>query len=95
MGPSWWGYQAGIAAGLCGDFENAKIFLTGITDERVTKHAVPLLPFIGYPEQFVSSINDLVAEQRVALGLTRLESQPFSTIGMAALRAATLTGKRP
>ena len=77
MQPSWWGYEAGIAAGLCGDLDNAGSFLNGITDERVTKHAAPLLPLISHPGKFVSRINELVAQQRDALGLISLGRPTF------------------
>jgi hypothetical protein len=74
---SWWGYEAGIAAGLCGDFGDAGYFLRGITDERVTVHSAPLLPLIFSPEEFKSRINDLVGRQREALHLTPLERPSF------------------
>ena len=77
MQPSWWGYEAGIAAGLCGDFVNAELFLGGITDERVTIHSALLLPLIGSPEQFRCRVNELVDQQRDALNLTPLERPQF------------------
>ena len=77
MQPSWWGYEAGIASGLCGDFGSAEAFLRGITDERVVKHAAPLLPLIRSPARFVSRVNELVDQQREALKLSPLERPPF------------------
>ncbi|MET0308158.1 MAG: hypothetical protein ABW023_05580 [Sphingomonas sp.] len=77
MQSSWWGYEAGIVSGLCGDFGGARSFLHGITDDRVTQHAVPLLPLMGSPKQFVSRVNELVVRQRDALNLTPLERLPF------------------
>lgn len=77
MQPSWWGYEAGIAAGLCGDFDTARTLLSGITDERVIEHAAPLLLLVGNPEKFRCRVNELVARQREALGLTALARPPF------------------
>ena len=77
MQPSWWGYQAGIAAGLCGDQTTARSFLSGITDDRVVGHATPLLPLIDHPAEFRSRVNELVAQQRVVLGLAPQQRPPF------------------
>lgn len=77
MQPSWWGYEAGIAAGLLGDLGVAKAFLSGITDERVTGHATPLLGLVGHPANFRNRVNELVARQREALDLAALEQPPF------------------
>lgn len=77
MQPSWWGYEAGIASGLCGDFRSAETFLRGITDERVITHAAPLLPLIESPACFVSRVNELVDQQREVLKLPPLERPPF------------------
>ena len=77
MQPSWWGYQAGIAAGLLGDFGVAKTFLSGITDERVIGHAIPLLGLVGNPANFRNRVNELVVQQRKALDLAALEQPPF------------------
>ncbi|MBV8564697.1 MAG: hypothetical protein JO273_04490 [Methylobacteriaceae bacterium] len=77
MRPSWWGYQAGIASGLIGRFDDAAFFLSGITDERVTIHSAPLLSLTGNPDKFKSRVNELVNRQRDALHLTRLELSPF------------------
>lgn len=77
MGPSWWGYEAGIASGLIGRMEDADHFLHGLTDERVTTRAEPLLPFIGHPDDFKSRVNDLVAQERARLNLPVLRSGPF------------------
>jgi hypothetical protein len=75
--PSWWGYEAGIASGLIGKFDNARCFLHGLTDERVTHRAAPLLPLIDQPEVFRNKVNDLVAQQRAVLKLEPLHSLPF------------------
>ena len=77
MAPSWWGYKAGIASGLIGRMEDARAFLHGLTDERVTKHAAPLLPLIDQPEAFKSKVNDFVAQQRATLKLEALSTHPF------------------
>ena len=77
MGPSWWGYEAGIASGLLGKFDDARDFLQSLTDERVTKHAAPLLPLIDRPEAFRREVNEIVARQRATLKLDALEDLPF------------------
>jgi hypothetical protein len=77
MGPSWWGYEAGIASGLVGRFDDARLFLQGLTDERVTKRAAPLLSVIDDPEIFRSKVNDLVAQERARLKLEPLDGQAF------------------
>lgn len=77
MGPSWWGYEAGIASELIGRFDDAHGFLHSLTDERVTKHADPLLPIIDRPDAFRREVNGLVMQQRAALKLDVLESPPF------------------
>ncbi len=77
MQPSWWGYEAGIASGLCGDFGSAETFLRGITDDRVIPHAASLLPFIGEASRFVSRVNELVDQQREALKLTPVNYPSF------------------
>ena len=77
MRPSWFGYQAGIASGLCNRFEEAENFLRGITDERVIQHAEPLLALVNNPVDFRSKVNELVAQQRAALKLPALDCYPF------------------
>ncbi len=77
MRPSWFGYQAGIASGLRDRFEEAEYFLRGITDERVIRHAKPLLALINSPEGFRAKVNELVAQQRAALKLPTLDRDPF------------------
>jgi hypothetical protein len=77
MGHSWGGYEAGIASMLVGRSEDAYYFLHGLTDERVTRRAAPLLPLIDCPEAFRSKVNDLVAQQRATLKLPALDHQPF------------------
>lgn len=77
MGPSWWGYEAGIASALIGRSEDAQNFLHGLTDERVTKHAAPLLPLIDRPELFKGRVNEMVAQQRAALKLPALDCPAF------------------
>lgn len=77
MGPSWWGYEAGIASGLLGKFDDARDFLRSLTDERVTTRAALLLPLIDRPQAFRRQVNDLVARQRATLKLDALESAPF------------------
>jgi hypothetical protein len=77
MQPSWWGYEAGIASGLRGDFGSAEAFLRGVTDERVIKHAELLLPLIGSPAQLIDCVNGIVGQQREALNLPPLERPAF------------------
>ncbi|WP_375383399.1 hypothetical protein [uncultured Sphingomonas sp.] len=77
MGPSWWGYEAGIASGLIGNFEEAGTFLHGLTDDRVTGHAAPLLPLLADPEAFRIKVNDLVAQERARLKLKALDNPVF------------------
>jgi hypothetical protein len=77
MQPSWWGYEAGIVSGLCGEFSSAETFLRGITDERVIPHAASLLPLIGNASRFVSRVNELVDQQREALNLTPVNHPLF------------------
>jgi hypothetical protein len=77
MGPSWWGYEAGIASALIGRTEDAHKFLQGLTDERLTRRAAPLLPLIDRPKAFRSKVNDLVAQERARLKLKPLSSPPF------------------
>ncbi len=77
MGPSWWGYEAGIASGLLGKFGDARDFLSNLTDERVATRAAPLLHLIDRPEAFRREVNALIARQRAMLKLDALESPPF------------------
>jgi hypothetical protein len=77
MGPSWWGYEAGIASALLDNLEDARYFLHGLTDERVTKHAAPLLPLINRPDAFKRKVNEMVAQQRAALKLPALDCAAF------------------
>ncbi len=77
MGPSWWGYEAGIASGLVGRFDDAQEFMDKLTDERVTKRAAPFLPLINRPDAFRHEVNDLVKRQRATLKLGMLENPPF------------------
>lgn len=73
MGPSWWGYEAGIASALIGRSEEARSFLHGLSDERVTERAAPLLPLIDRPASFRAKVNDIVSEERARL---KLKPQP-------------------
>lgn len=77
MAPSWWGYEAGIASGLVGRFEEAGRFLHGLTDDRVTVRAAPLLPLIAQPEAFKNKVNEGVAQERAWLKLRALDSPAF------------------
>ena len=77
LGPSWSGYEAGIASGLTGRIANARHFLHNLTDERVTQRAAPLLPLIERPEAFRSKVNDHVAQERARLKLPTMGSPPF------------------
>jgi len=77
MGPSWWGYEAGIAAGLIGRSEEAGRFLHGLTDDRVASRAARLLPLIGRLDAFRSAVNEIVEEGRVRLKLAGLQQPAF------------------
>lgn len=77
MGPSWWGYQAGIASGLVGRLEDASSFLHGVSDERVTERAAQLLPLIVDPDAFRSKVNEIVVNQRAILKLKPLDGPAF------------------
>jgi len=77
MGPSVWGYHAGIASGLVGRFEDAAYFLHGLTDERVITRAAPFLPLIDRPDLFKDKVNEMVAQQRAALKLPALDCPAF------------------
>ena len=77
MGPSWWGYYAGIASGLIGDFRKGEAFLRGITDKRVLPHTKDLLGSLGNPSRFRAVVNERMAKQRAALKLVALERPSF------------------
>jgi hypothetical protein len=77
MGPSWWGYEAGIAAGLLGQSGDSGRFLNGLTDDRVASRAARLLPLIGRPNAFRSAVNATVAEERARLKLAALQQPAF------------------
>jgi hypothetical protein len=73
MGASWWGYEAGIASGLLGRYEDASFFFQGITDERVTTRAAPLLPLLENPDGFRTKVNEMVEQERGRLKLEPLD----------------------
>lgn len=77
MGPSWWGYEAGIAAGLLGRNDEAYRFLHGLTDSRVASRAAPLLSLIGATEAFRNAVNEIIADERARLKLPELEKPAF------------------
>lgn len=77
MGPSWWGYEAGIAAGLLGRNDESGSFLRGLTDDRVASRAACLLPLIGRLDDFKSAVNEIVAGERARLKLAGLEKPAF------------------
>jgi hypothetical protein len=77
MGPSWWGYEAAIAAGLLGRSDESRGFLHGLTDDRVASRAARLLPLIGKLYAFRSVVNTTVAEERARLKLAALEQPAF------------------
>ncbi len=77
MGPSWWGYEAGIVAGLLGRSDLAGRFLHGLTDRRVTSRAARLLPIINRLDAFRSAVNEIVTEERARLKLAALEQAVF------------------
>jgi len=77
MGPSWWGYEAGIASGLVGKFADASCFLQGVSDDRVCERATSLLPLIVDPEAFKRKVNETVVQERARLKLKPLEGPIF------------------
>ena len=77
LGPSWWGYEAGIASGMVGRFDEADQFLRGLTDDRVIGRAAPLLPLIANPDAFRNKVNDFVAKERARLKLKPLGGPAF------------------
>ena len=77
MGPSWWGYEAGIASALVGRVAEANHFLHGLSDERVVSRAAPLMPLIDRPDAFKSKVNDMVAQERARLKLGALTCPAF------------------
>lgn len=77
MGLSWWGYEAGIASGLIGRFDEAARFLHGISDHRVIGRAAPLLALTGDPDAFRSKVNEVVAQARIRLKLKPLDCPAF------------------
>ena len=77
MAPSWWGYEAGIAAGLLGRTVEASHFLHGLTDDRVVRRAAHLLPLIGRLDAFRGAVNATIAEERARLKLVALEQPAF------------------
>jgi hypothetical protein len=77
MGPSWWGYEAGIAAGLLGRSDESGSFLHGLTDDRVASRAACLLPLVGRLDDFKSAVNEIVAGERARLKLAGLEQPAF------------------
>ena len=77
MEPSWWGYEAGIASGLVGKIEEARCFLQGVSDKRVTNRAASLLPLIVDSVAFKSKVNEIVVQQRATLKLTPLDGPAF------------------
>ncbi len=77
MMPSWWGYEAGIAAGLLGRTDEATRFLHGLTDNRVTGRAAHVLPLINNPGAFREAVNKTVAQERARLKLAPLEQPAF------------------
>lgn len=73
----WWGYEAGIVSGLTSAWKDAGYFLQGVTDKRVRSYADELTPLIGNEKAFTKKVNDLVKQQRQALKLNPLPSEPF------------------
>lgn len=77
MGPSWFGYEAGLAAGILGDMKLAEHFLRRITDDRVIPYAQRFLGVVGDRGDFTSKVNAAIAEQRTALKLEPLVRDAF------------------
>lgn len=77
MGPSWWGYQAGVASALVGKFDDAGRFLQAVSDDRVVGHAALLLPLVTDPDAFRRKVNEIIAQQRARLKLKPLDSPAF------------------
>ena len=74
---SWFGYYAGVAAGIVGNLDKAEQFLRGITDTRVTGRAERFLAAINSAHGFREKANEILQQQRIALKLPALEKGPF------------------
>jgi hypothetical protein len=77
MRPSWFGYYAGVAAGISGNLKEAEQFLRGISDERVAPHAERFFEVVNSAADFRMKANEILAQQRAVLKLPPLESAPF------------------
>ena len=77
MGPSWWGYEAGIASGLTGRVEEASYFLQRVTDARLSERAMSLLTLVVDSEAFKSKVNEIVVRERARLKLELLDGSAF------------------
>jgi hypothetical protein len=77
MGPSWWGYEAGLSSGLIGNFDEAAYFLESVTDDRVTAKAAAFLALVSQPEAFRRRANEVLAQQRATLKLKPLADSPL------------------
>ena len=75
--PSWFGYYAGVAAGILGNVDEAEQFLRGITDKRVIPSAERFLAVTDSPSDFRRKANEILAVQRSTLKLPPLEIDLF------------------
>lgn len=66
---SWSRYNAGVAAGIVGQSAEAEALLAGVTDERVKPSAKTMSLLVNDPASFQKKAIDLIARQRLALGL--------------------------
>jgi hypothetical protein len=74
---SWSRYNAGMAAGLSGQSAKAAALLSSVTDDRVKPSAETMTPLANDPASFQKKVIDLIARQRLALGLPPIEGLRF------------------
>ena len=74
---SWSRYNAGVAAGLVGLSAKATALLSSVTDDRVKPSADAMALLANDPPSFQKRAIDLIARQRLALGLPPGEALRF------------------
>ncbi|RYF27535.1 MAG: hypothetical protein EOO23_07895 [Comamonadaceae bacterium] len=74
---SWSRYNAGVAAGLVGRSAKAAALLCGVTDHRVKPSAETMARLANDPASFRKKTADLIARQRLALGLSPIDDLRF------------------
>lgn len=77
MGQSWWGYQAGIASGLIGKFDEASRFLRSVSDDQLVARAASLISLVAYPDAFKKKANEILSQERAVLKLKPLDCPAF------------------